>query len=135
MSRSFSSTASDVWDKLPVHVSSASTLPVFSRQTPFIPSCLSSIHYTDHQSWNLLQYHFVYLYRVPAQRLQLADSCILAWVLLDTGACANAALLTNILGKGKVCFHSPKMYQNSPTAMQNSKILPRTIPRTLVYGG
>ena len=45
-SRSFSSTASDVWDKLPVHVSSASTLPVFRRQAPFysfMPT-LDSLH-------------------------------------------------------------------------------------------
>ena len=26
--------------------------------------------------------------------VRLADTCILAWVLLHTGACANAALLT-----------------------------------------
>ena len=32
--------------------------------------------------------------RVSTQRLQSADSCILAWVLLNTGACANAALFT-----------------------------------------
>ena len=31
---------------------------------------------------------------IAAQRLRLADSCILAWVLLHNGACANAALLT-----------------------------------------
>ena len=62
-SRSFSSTASDVWDDLLVHVSSASTLPVFRRQTPFILSCLPWIHYTDHQSRNLLQYHVVLLTR------------------------------------------------------------------------
>ena len=65
-SRSFSSTASDVCDKLPVHVSSASTLPVFRRQAPFlafIPSCLLWMHYTDHRSRNLLQYHVVYLAR------------------------------------------------------------------------
>ena len=52
--RSFLSTASDVWDKLPVHVSSSSTLPVFRRLAPFIPSCLPWIHYTDHQSRNVL---------------------------------------------------------------------------------
>ena len=62
-SRSFSSTACDVWDKLPVHVSSASKLPVFRRQAPFIPSCRPWIHYTDHQSRNLLQYHVVHLTR------------------------------------------------------------------------
>ena len=33
----------------------------------------------------------------PAQRLRLAHSCILARVLLHTGACANAALLTYLL--------------------------------------
>ena len=54
-SRSSSSTASDVWDKLPVHVSSASTLPVFRRQALFILSCLPWIQYTDHQSRNLSQ--------------------------------------------------------------------------------
>ena len=30
-------------------------------------------------------------------RLRLADSCILAWVMLHTGACANAALLTYLV--------------------------------------
>ena len=91
-SRSFSSTASYFWDKLPVHVSSASTVSVFSRQAPFIPSCLTWIHYTDHQSRNLLKFRFVHLTRSSP-----ADSRILAWVLLDTGACANAALLTHLL--------------------------------------
>ena len=106
--------------------------------------------------------------------IQLADSCILAWVLLNTGACANAALClltqergkfefvfdlqictktliqqlqnsqhflgtiprTPVLGERKVCFRSPKMYQNSPTvtAMMNSKIFRETKPRTFVSG-
>ena len=31
------------------------------------------------------------------QRLRLADSCIIAWVMLHSGACANAMLLTYLL--------------------------------------
>ena len=60
--RSFSFTASAVWDRLPVHVSSVATLPVFRRQAPFIPSSLPWIH-TDHQSQNLLQYQVFHLTR------------------------------------------------------------------------
>ena len=41
-------------------------------------------------------------------------------------------LRTPVSGEMKVCFRSPKMYKNSPTAMQNSKIFPGTIPRTFV---
>ena len=41
---------------------------------------------------------------------------------------------TPVLGERKVCFRSPKMYQNSPTAMQNSNIFPGTILRTPVLG-
>ena len=41
---------------------------------------------------------------------------------------------TFVLGGKKVCFRSPKMYQNSPTAMQNSKNFPGTILRTPVLG-
>ena len=33
---------------------------------------------------------------------------------------------------GKVCFRSPKMYQNSPTAIEDSKIQPEKILRTFV---
>ena len=135
-SRSFSSTASDVWDKVPVHVSSASTLPVFRRQAPFIPSCLPWIQYTDHQSRNLLQYHVVHLTRsspVPT----------ISWFLHSrlgftrywrAFKCCVTYSLTNIQGKEKVCFRSLKMYQNSPTAMQNSKIFPGTKPRTIILG-
>ena len=39
------------------------------------------------------------------------------------------------LGERKFCFRSLKMYQNSPTAMQNSKFFPGTIPQTFVSGG
>ena len=39
-----------------------------------------------------------------------------------------------VLGARKVFFRSPKIYQNSPTAMQNSKIFPGTIPWTFVLG-
>ena len=44
---------------------------------------------------------------------------------------------TPVSGERKVCFHSPKMYQNSPTviAMHNSKIFRGTKPRTFVLGG
>ena len=45
-SRSFSSTASDVWDKLPLHVSSASALPVFGKASTiysFMPT-MDSLH-------------------------------------------------------------------------------------------
>ena len=115
--------------------------------------------YTDHQSPNLLKYHVVRLTRSnPAptiswclhSRLGLARY----WRMYK---CCVTYSLTNILGKGKVCFRSPKifpgamprtlvlgerkfcfrspkMYQNSPTAMQNSKIFPGTIPRTFVSG-
>ena len=41
---------------------------------------------------------------------------------------------TPVLGERKVCFCSPKMYQNSPIAMQNSKIFPVTIHWTPVLG-
>ena len=41
---------------------------------------------------------------------------------------------TFVLGERNVCFRSPKMYHNSPTAMQNSKIFPGTIPRTFLLG-
>ena len=42
---------------------------------------------------------------------------------------------TFVLGWGrKICSHSPKMYQNSPTAMQNFKNFPVTIHRTPVLG-
>ena len=34
----------------------------------------------------------------------------------------------------KICFCSPKMHHNSPTAMQNSKIFRGTISRTFVLG-
>ena len=40
----------------------------------------------------------------------------------------------SVLGERKVCFCSPKMYQSSPSAMQNSKIFPSTIPRILISG-
>ena len=41
---------------------------------------------------------------------------------------------TPFQGERKVCFRSPKMYQNSPavTEMQNSKIFRGTKPRTFV---
>ena len=42
---------------------------------------------------------------------------------------------TPVLGERKICLCSPKMYHNSPTAMQNSKISRRTIARTFVLGG
>ena len=64
-SRSFSSTASDVWDELPVHVSTASTLPVFRRQAPlfysFIPT-LDSLHRPSKSEF-ITVYHVVHLTR------------------------------------------------------------------------
>ena len=53
-SKSFSSTASQVWNKLPTHISSALTLPVFRRQAsqaPFVPWCIPGFHCTNHQNW------------------------------------------------------------------------------------
>ena len=41
----------------------------------------------------------------------------------DTDFELGTILRTPVLGERKVCFCSPKMYQNSPTAIQNSKIL------------
>ena len=42
--------------------------------------------------------------------------------------------LNSTLGARKICFRSPKIYWNSPTAMQNSKIFPGAIPRIPVFG-
>ena len=91
-SKSFSSTASRVWNKLPTHVSSALTLPVFRRhpKAPLFPWCLPWLHCTNHQN---RRYHAVHLTRSsPAPTI----SSLLhpAWVLLHTGAWASAALLT-----------------------------------------
>ena len=40
----------------------------------------------------------------------------------------------NPRSRGEESFRSPKMYQNSPTAMLDSNISPGTIPRTFVLG-
>ena len=94
-SKSFSSTASRVWNKLPTHVSSALTLPVFRRHLkhhffldayPGFPPPTIKVESIMPSTK-----------RVPAQHLRLAHSCILAPVLLHTGACAIAALLTHLL--------------------------------------
>ena len=65
-------------------------------QAPFYFWCLPWFHCTNHQNWN---YHAVQLMRSsPAPTISsLLHSCIFARVLLHTGACAKAALLTNLL--------------------------------------
>ena len=81
-----------------------------------------------------ITYKVALLTRVPAQRLRLAHSCILARVLLHTGACVNAALLTYLLTQGvdhaatgiSVVFDPCKSANqtvttiNSPGSMQHS---------------
>ena len=122
-SKSFSSTASHVWDELPVRVSSALTLPVFRRQAPFIPSCLPWIHYTDHQSRNLLQYHVVHLTRSsPAPTISrfLHSRLGLARCWRACKYCVTYSL-TNKLGKREVCFRSPKMYQKLSYCTNNAE--------------
>ena len=124
-SRSFSFNASDVRNNLPVHVSSASTLPVFRRWSPFIPSYIPLIHYTDHRSRNLSQYHVVHLTRFsPAPAIiwflhsRLGLAIYVNWRVCK-GCVTYSIIINNIVGKRKIVLNLQKCFE---TLLQQCRI-------------
>ena len=110
--RSFLSTASDVWDKLPVDPCflcfDAASFQKASTICSFMP--IPWIHYTDHQNRNLLQYHVIHLTRSSSaptisrflhSRLDLARY----WHVCK---CCVTYTLTNILRKEESLFSFSK---------------------------
>ena len=67
-----------------------------ASQAPFPPRCLPWFHCTNHKNRNLLQFHALHLTR--SSLAPTISSLLHSWrVLLHTGACANAVLLTYLL--------------------------------------
>ena len=99
-SKSFSSVASSIWNKLPGHLSSVPTLPAFRKHLKyqyhlFLQVYNSSI--TPATSAAFTSKIMPSTLCIPAQRLRLAVLCNSVHNMLHISACANAALLAYLL--------------------------------------